>query len=130
MVDMSKEYWFMSRKFIQIHYNYPGVTFYTTDSIREKYGIESLTRPLPRLQKIAPDWAYLSDMPYIHPPGNNLNDYLIVYELSIGYKYNLSVYLWEPDDHPFLVIRDNSQIIEIKLFKFNNGEHVLVKDYY
>ena len=130
MKDISKELWFIERVFYRIHINYSGKTLYTTGSIRERYGIRSWMKLLPRLEKVGPDLAYLYFRPgYIPPKTKNEKDYIIVYELYMNKIFNLPVDRYEPEGHLFLVIRDNSQIIEIKLFKYINEKPVLVKDY-
>ncbi len=59
----------------------------------------------------------------------NPEDFIIIYELFMNKKFYMDPGIHEPDNHPNIVIRDNSQIIEIKLFKQINGQPVLVKDY-
>lgn len=37
--------------------------------------------------------------------------------------------LHEPNNHPYIVIKDNSQIVEIKLFETIEGKVSLIRDY-
>ena len=130
MRDVSREIWYIQRTFIKILNDFPGKVFYTTGAIREKYELESYTRLLPRLKKYGPDWAYLYFRPfYIAPTDKDLEEYIIIYELFMNKKFYMDPAFHEPDNHPFIVIRDNSQIIEIKLFKKINGQPSLIRDY-
>ncbi|MFC2113179.1 hypothetical protein ACFLTA_07925 [Bacteroidota bacterium] len=66
---------------------------------------------------------------YIPPKDVDPEDYIIIYELFMNKKFYMDPGVHEPDNHPFLVIRDNTQIVELKLFKYINGELTLVTDY-
>jgi len=131
MKHFSREPWFINRILILIHYSYPHWRIFTTEDIQDKYCIHPLTSVLPRLEKIAPDWAYLSpEMPYMPPSDIDPVDYVVLYELYSDRSFNLGVYSREPDNHPFLVVYDNSETIQLKMFEFDDNEMVLLHDYY
>lgn len=127
--DVSKETWFIQRIIIKILNDYPRRTLYTTGSVREKYQLDSYTTLLPRLKRYGPRWAYRYFSPcYRPPPNKELKDYMIIYELYMNF-FHMDPNDFEPDYHPYIVIRDNSQIIEIKLFALEDEKPILVKEY-
>ncbi len=128
--DTSREYWFLGKIFMAIRSRHPKVRFYTTSEIQEQYGIEDRTTVIPRMEKIDPDWAGLSEVPYANPSSQDWDNYLIIYELSLDHEFNLPVSDYEPENHPYIVIRDNTEKIEIKEFKYVDGKVVLVHDYW
>jgi hypothetical protein len=130
MRDVSKELWYIHRTFIKIFNDFQGKVFYTTGSIREKYELESYTRVLPRLKKNGPGWAYLHfRASYIAPKDLDPEDYVVIYELFSNKKFHMDPGIHEPDNHPYIVIRDISQIVEIKLFELIDGQPTLMRDY-
>ena len=130
MRDVSKELWYIHRIIIKILNDFQGKAFYTTGSIREKYKLKSYTRLLPRLKKYGPDWAYLHfRASYTAPKNMDPEDYIIIYELFMNKKFSLDPGVHEPDNHPYIVIKDNSQIVEIKLFQLIDGQPSLIRDY-
>lgn len=130
MRDVSKELWYIHRIIIKIVNDYPGKAFYTTGAIREKYELKSYTRILPRLYKYGPDWAHLhfrSD--YIAPRDKKPEKYIVIYELNMNKSFYMDPGIHEPNNHPYIVIKDNSQIVEIKLFELIDGLPSLMRDY-
>ena len=130
MGGVSKELWFIHRIIIKILNDFQGKAFYTTGSIREKYELESCTRLLPRLKKYGHDWAHIHfRASYIAPKNMDPEDYIIIYELFMNKKFYMDPGIHEPDNHPYIVIRDNSQIVEIKLFETIESKVSLKRDY-
>lgn len=128
--DTSREYWFMGKIFMAIRSRHPKARFYTTHEIQERYGIEGRTTMIPRTEKIDPGWAGLSKLPYANPSSQDWDNYLVIYELSLDHEFNLPVMDYEPENHPFIVFRDNTEKIEIKEFKYTDSKLVLLHDYW
>lgn len=130
MSNVSKELWFIHRIIIKILNDFPKRTLFTTGSVREKYELDSYTAILPRLKRYGPKWAHLFFSPgYRPPPNKDFNDYMIIYELYKNWYFHMNPFDHEPDHHPYIVIRDNSQIIEIKLLALDNRQPILITEY-
>lgn len=130
MRDVSKDLWYIHRTIIKILNDFQEKSFYTTGAVREKYDLDSYTRLLPRLEKMGPDWAYLQyQASYTAPKDLTPDKYIIIYELLMNKNFPMDPRVHEPEHHPYIVIKDNTQFVEIKLFQLINGQPTILRDY-